>query len=165
MRTSCLDQGAASVAHLHVAPVDVHAADHAALRGDIRPVDHLLPIVEIQSHGVVQPLGGREKCWNGAGSQALHKDQPQPQQPVPAAENLKYTYSTYGGAASTWACYQRAPAYSQQERLLLQDLPPACKPRAQTPRLAGLVPRSERLGPSPALNPGHEGLGPPPAPA
>lgn len=53
--------GAASVPHLNVAPIDVHAADHAALRGDVCPVDHLLPIVKIQSHCVVQALGGREK--------------------------------------------------------------------------------------------------------
>lgn len=57
-------KGLAQSPHLHVAPIDVHAADHAALRGDICPVDHLLPIVEIQSHRIVQPLGGREKCGN-----------------------------------------------------------------------------------------------------
>lgn len=52
--------GGAPRPHLDVAAVDVHAADHAALRGDICPVDHLLPVVEIQSHSIVQPLESRE---------------------------------------------------------------------------------------------------------
>lgn len=50
------------VTHLYIAAIDVHAADHAALRGDIGPIDHLFPVVEVQSHSIVQPLNSpREK--------------------------------------------------------------------------------------------------------
>lgn len=41
---------------LHVAAVHTHASDHAALRGHIRPVDHLLGVVEVQRHGIIQTL-------------------------------------------------------------------------------------------------------------
>lgn len=44
------------MSHLYIAAVDVHTTDHTALRGDIRPIDHLLPVVEVQSHSIVQPL-------------------------------------------------------------------------------------------------------------
>lgn len=41
---------------LDIAAVDVHASDHAALGGHICPINHLLAIVEVQSHSVVQAL-------------------------------------------------------------------------------------------------------------
>lgn len=44
------------VPYLDVTAVDVHAADHAALRGYVGPVDHLLGVMIVQSHGVVQTL-------------------------------------------------------------------------------------------------------------
>lgn len=43
-------------AHLDVTAVHVHAADHAALCGHVRPVDHLFRIVIIQSYSIVQAL-------------------------------------------------------------------------------------------------------------
>lgn len=53
-----------SPADLHVAPVQVHSSDHAALGCHIRPVNHLLSVVKVQSHGIVQALdvggGGQE---------------------------------------------------------------------------------------------------------
>lgn len=41
---------------LNIAAIDVHPSDHAALGGDICPINHLLSIVEVQSHSVVQAL-------------------------------------------------------------------------------------------------------------
>ena len=43
-------------ADLNIAAVDVHASDHAALGRHVRPINHLLAIVEVQSHGIVQTL-------------------------------------------------------------------------------------------------------------
>lgn len=44
---------------LHVAAVHMHASDHAALSGHICPVDHLLCIVEVQCHRIIQALKQR----------------------------------------------------------------------------------------------------------
>lgn len=44
------------VSHLYIAAIDVHTANHTALRGDICPVDHLFPVVKVQSHSIVQSL-------------------------------------------------------------------------------------------------------------
>lgn len=41
---------------LHVTAIDVHATDHAALCGHVRPVDHLLSVMIVQSHCVIEPL-------------------------------------------------------------------------------------------------------------
>lgn len=41
---------------LHVTAIHVHASDHAALSGHICPVDHLLCVVEIQCHCIVETL-------------------------------------------------------------------------------------------------------------
>lgn len=59
--------GPVPLLHLHVAPVQVHPSDHATLGGHIGPVDHLLSVVEVQGHGIVQALGSE---W-GQGSQLL----------------------------------------------------------------------------------------------
>lgn len=45
--------------NLHVAAVHMHASDHTALSGHIRPVDHLLCIVEVQCHCIIQTLKQR----------------------------------------------------------------------------------------------------------
>lgn len=42
--------------YLYIAAVDVHAADHTALCGDISPVDHLFPVVKVQSYSIIQAL-------------------------------------------------------------------------------------------------------------
>lgn len=42
--------------YLHVAAVHPHPSDHAALGGHVGPVDHLLGVVEVQRHGVIQTL-------------------------------------------------------------------------------------------------------------
>ena len=42
--------------HLHVTPIQVHPADHAALGCHVRPVDHLLSVVEVQGNGIVEAL-------------------------------------------------------------------------------------------------------------
>lgn len=42
--------------HLHVTPIQVHPADHAALGCHVCPVDHLLSVVEVQGNGVVEAL-------------------------------------------------------------------------------------------------------------
>ena len=51
--------------HLHVTPIQVHPADHAALGCHVRPVDHLLSVVEVQGNGttlrVPDPLN--QKLW------------------------------------------------------------------------------------------------------
>lgn len=44
---------------LHVAAVHIHASDHAALSCHICPVDHLLCIVEVQRHCIIQTLKHR----------------------------------------------------------------------------------------------------------
>lgn len=49
--------GAAFCFHLHVAAVEVHPANHAALGGHVRPVDHLLSVVKVQGDRIVQALG------------------------------------------------------------------------------------------------------------
>lgn len=41
---------------LHVTAIHTHASDHAALSGHICPVDHLLCIVEVQCHCIIQTL-------------------------------------------------------------------------------------------------------------
>ena len=51
-------------ADLHVAAVHVHATDHAALSGHICPVDHLLCIMEVQRHRVVQTLDDKQMRGN-----------------------------------------------------------------------------------------------------
>lgn len=43
---------------LNITAVDVHPSDHAALCGHVGPVNHLLSIVEVQGHSVVQALSG-----------------------------------------------------------------------------------------------------------
>ncbi len=43
--------------HLNVAAVDVHASNHTALSRHICPIDHLLPVVEVQRNSIVQTLG------------------------------------------------------------------------------------------------------------
>lgn len=55
--------------HLHVATIKVHPSDHAALGGHVRPVDHLLSVVKVQSNSIVQALvqkGHREVSCCGA---------------------------------------------------------------------------------------------------
>ena len=49
--------------HLHVTAVQVHPADHAALGRHIRPVNHLLSVIEVQGDGVVEALhsGGEQR--------------------------------------------------------------------------------------------------------
>ena len=58
--------------HLHIAPIKVHPSDHAALGRHICPVDHLLSVVKIQGHGVVQALDlgseGQQKSAVAAGA-------------------------------------------------------------------------------------------------
>lgn len=55
-----------TVHHIHtdlnVAAVDVHASDHASLGGHVCPINHLLAIVEVQSHGIVQALSKHGSC-------------------------------------------------------------------------------------------------------
>lgn len=50
--------------HLHIAAVQVHPSDHAALRSHICPVNHLFSVVKVQGHGVVEALG---LCREGSG--------------------------------------------------------------------------------------------------
>lgn len=38
---------------LNIAAIHVHASDHAALGRHICPINHLLAIVEVQSHSIV----------------------------------------------------------------------------------------------------------------
>lgn len=49
--------------HLHVTPIQVHPADHAALGRHVRPVDHLLSVVKVQGNSVVEALhlGGEQR--------------------------------------------------------------------------------------------------------
>ena len=49
--------------HLHVTAVQVHPADHAALGRHIRPVNHLLSVIEVQGDGIVEALhlGGEQR--------------------------------------------------------------------------------------------------------
>lgn len=54
---------------LHVAAVHVHASDHAALGGHVCPVDHLLCIVEVQRHCVIQTLEMAEGVKTSTGAQ------------------------------------------------------------------------------------------------
>lgn len=43
--------------HLHVATIEVHPSDHAALGRHVCPVDHLPPVVKVQGNCIVQALG------------------------------------------------------------------------------------------------------------
>lgn len=47
---------------LNITAIDVHASDHAALGGHIRPINHLLAVVEVQSYSIVQALSKHRSC-------------------------------------------------------------------------------------------------------
>lgn len=52
----CVPAEAVPCPHLHIASIEVHPADHAALGCHIGPVDHLLSVVKVQGDGIVQAL-------------------------------------------------------------------------------------------------------------
>lgn len=47
---------------LNITAIDVHASDHAALGGHIRPINHLLAVVKVQSYSIVQALSKHRSC-------------------------------------------------------------------------------------------------------
>ncbi len=65
--------------HLNVTAVDVHASNHTALSRHICPIDHLLPVVEVQCNSIVQTLGMK----------SIHEEADKPLERNVLAQSLK----------------------------------------------------------------------------